>query len=121
MSNKDPSSKSSFVNSPAAYAGALAAVSAALIRMFSSPQYTENLLTISAALSPILGVWIFSFFAKMKLSDAQITMEEKIKERMDFLDRQIADDRYSQEQKDKFSEEKTKLVLEYVNLYKTVE
>ncbi|PNW19690.1 hypothetical protein [Pasteurella multocida] len=121
MSNKELSNKSSFVNGPAAYAGALAAVSAALIRMFSSPQYTENLLTISAALSPIFGVWIFGLLAKMKLSDAQIAMEEKIKRRMDFLDQQIASDSYSQEQKDKFSEEKAKLVLEYVNLYKTVE
>ncbi|OIQ13054.1 hypothetical protein UR07_12160, partial [Pasteurella multocida subsp. multocida] len=80
-----------------------------------------NLLTISAALSPIFGVWIFGLLAKMKLSDAQIAMEEKIKRRMDFLDQQIASDSYSQEQKDKFSEEKAKLVLEYVNLYKTVE
>lgn len=121
MSDKQPTEQSSFSNNPATYAGAFAAILAALIRMFVPAEYIENSLTISAAISPILGVWIFSFLNKKRQSVAQIAVKEKMKDRMDLLDLQINNEQYSKEQKEKFLEEKQKLVLEYIQLDKTVD
>lgn len=94
MSDKQPTEQSSFSNNPATYAGAFAA---------------------------ILGVWIFSFLNKKRQSAAQIAVKEKMKDRMDLLDLQINNEQYSKEQKEKFLEEKQKLVLEYIQLDKTVD
>lgn len=121
MGNKPQSESSSFGNSPATYAGVFAAISAALIRMLVPQEYIENSLTISAAISPPLGVFLFGYLRKKKRSDAQTAIESHIKGRMDFLDKQLADENYTPEQKSKFLQEKERLVLEYTQLDRTVD
>ncbi|MDG2958856.1 MULTISPECIES: hypothetical protein [Pasteurellaceae] len=121
MSDKLQTATSSLSNSPAAYAGAFASILTALIRMFVPTEYVENSLTISAAISPLLGVWVFERLNKRKRSDAQIAYEIHIKERMKFLEEQIASKGYTKEQKDKFYEEKMRLTLEYTQINKTVQ
>lgn len=121
MSDKQPTEQSSFSNNPATYAGAFAGILAALIRMFVPAEYIENALTISAAISPILGVWLFGFLNKKRQSAAQIAVKKKVEDRMELLDLQINNKQYSKEQKEKFLEEKQKLVLEYIQLDKTVD
>lgn len=120
MSDKTPSTQSSFGNSPAGYAGALAAISTALIRMFVPAEYVENSLTIVAALSPIVGVWLFSYLLEKKRSDAQLTMEAHITKRLAFLDQQLANEHFSTEQKETFLKEKERLILEYTQLNRSV-
>lgn len=121
MSDKIPSPQSSLRNSPAGYAGALAAIFTALIRMFVPTEYVENALTIVAALSPILGVWLFDYLLKKKRSDAQVAIEAKITKRLEFLDQQLTNTHFSTEQKETFLKEKERLILEFTQLDKTVQ
>lgn len=95
MSNNE----SSFGNNPVAYTGALSTILASLIRMFCPTEYIENVLTISSAASPIIGLWIFSLLNDKKRSDSQKSFENRIKTRMDFLDKQLDDNSYTDEQK----------------------
>ncbi|KEZ17241.1 hypothetical protein HS327_01978 [Glaesserella parasuis] len=119
--SENSTEKNSFGNSPTTYAGVFATILAALIRMLCPDSYVQDALTISSAISPALGVWVFGILNKKKKTDAQIAFTNDIKERMKFLDSQINDNCYSEKQKKEFIEEKAKLAKELVNYNRTVE
>ncbi|MDP8162823.1 hypothetical protein QJU89_05895 [Pasteurella skyensis] len=110
----DDKKQSSSVHSPTTYAGAFAAISTALVRMFVPAPYLENTLSITAALSPIIGMGIFQYLNSRKKTNEQIAFEERIDKEMAFLDTQINDPTYTEEQRKEFTEQKFALAKERI-------
>ncbi|WP_439239251.1 hypothetical protein [Lonepinella sp. BR2919] len=111
MGDKQPS----FGNNLVTYTGAFSVVSAGLIRMYCSQEHLETLLTISGAVSPMFGMWAFRLISSKMKSDADLAFEKTIQKRIDFLNTQIEDMSYSQQQKQELTEEKLKLVKELIS------